>query len=68
MRGDAAEDIAAADDDGDFGVEFDDLGDFGSEAFEDGRLDAVALLTGQHLSTDLEEDAPVFCRAHASPS
>ena len=46
----------------------DDRGDFVSEAFEDGRLDAVTLLTGQHLSTDLEEDAPVFCRAHASPS
>ena len=38
------------------------------EAFEDGGLDAIALLTGQHLSADFEEDAPVICRAHASPS
>ena len=38
------------------------------EAFKDGGLDAVTLLTGQHLSADFEEDAPVFGRAHASPN
>ena len=65
---DATENVASTDDDGDFSIKRRDGGDFRSEAFEDGRLDAVSLLTGQHLSAHFQDDAPVFGRVHASPS
>jgi len=45
-----------------------DGGDFRGEAFKDGGLDTVALLTGQHLSAHFEEDAPIVGRVHASPN
>src|SRR5215471_7157927 len=67
-RGNAAEDISTADDHRDFDVESDNGCNFLGKAFEDGGLDAVSLLTGQHLSTDFKEDAPVFGRAHTSPN
>ena len=53
---------------GDFDVESENGSNFLGKAFEDGGLNAVSLLTGQHLSTDFEEDAPVFGRAHTSPN
>lgn len=66
--GQAAEDIAAADDNGHFDVHRDDVGNFFCQPFENRGLNAIALLTGQHFSADFQQDAAVVGRTHAWPS
>lgn len=42
--------------------------DFVGQAFENRRLDAIALLTGQHFSADFQQDAAVRDGTHAWPN
>jgi uncharacterized protein (UPF0261 family) len=66
--GEAAENIAAANDNGNLDIQGHDVGDFLRQAFENRGLNTVALLTGQHLPADFQKEAPVVCRAHAWPN
>ena len=52
----AAEDVAAADDDGDLDVAGHDVPDLAGDALQDGRVDAVVGGAEQRLAADLEQD------------
>ena len=55
--GDAAEDVAAADDDGGLDAHALDFGDVLGDLRRDGRIDAVGLLAHQGFAGEFEEDA-----------
>ena len=55
----AAEDVAAADDDGGLDAELLDLADVLGDLRGDGRVDAELLLAHQGFAGELEEDAAV---------
>ena len=61
--GDAAEDVAAADDDGGLRRRALDFGDVLGDLCRDGRVDAVALLAHQGFAGQLEQNAFVCGRA-----
>ena len=52
----AAEDVAAADDDGDLDVAGQHVADLAGDALQDGRIDAVVGGAEQRLAADLEQD------------
>ena len=58
-RGDAAEDVAAADDDGRLNAHLLDLTDLAGDLRGNGRIDAIALLAHQGFAREFEEDALV---------
>ena len=55
----AAEDVAAADDDGDLHAEIADLGHFLGDAGDHGGIHAVPLIAHQGFAGQLEEDAGI---------
>ena len=61
-RGQAAEDVAAADDDPDLDAEAVDLGDLAGDERADRRVDAVLTVPEQRLAGQLEQDPPVAQR------
>ena len=71
-RGQAAEDVAATDDDPDLDAEAVDLRDLAGDERADGRVDAVLAIAEQRLAGQLEQDPPVAqrrrlaCRAVAA--
>ena len=62
-RGDAAEDVAAADDDGRLHAHRLDLADLAGDLRGNGRIDAVALLAHEGFAGEFQEDAFVEARS-----
>ena len=60
--GQAAEDVAAADDDPDLDAEAVDLGDLARDERAERRVDAVRAIAEQRLAGQLEQDPPVAQR------
>src|SRR5262249_41062369 len=58
-RRDAAEDVAAADDNGHLDAQLDDLPHLGRDAVEHRRVDPVALAPGQRLTREFQDDTAV---------
>ena len=58
-HGDAAEDVAAADDDGDLDAQRARLGDVGGDAVDDRDVDAEMLLAHQRLAGRFQQDSAV---------
>ncbi len=57
--GEAAEDVAAADDDGDLAAGRDCFGDVASETLGDGHVDAEIAFAHQGFAGELEQQPPV---------
>ena len=62
--GQAAPDIAAADDDGDLNIELIDFDDLFGNRFYRFRVDAVALFAGQCFAAQFQYDTIIFFRFH----
>ena len=57
----AAEDVAAADDDGDLHAHLDDVLQLAGDALDDRRIDAVVAVAQQGLARELHEDPSSSC-------
>ena len=64
--GEAAEDVAAADDDADLDAEAVDLGDLPGDEHADGRVDAVLAVAEERLAGQLEQDPAVAQRLRSA--
>ena len=56
-----APDVAATDDDGDIDAALADLLDLLRDVLDDSRIDAEALIAGERFTTELQDNAFIFC-------